>query len=204
MRRIVLTAVAALAAGAARAQAPAETAPQKPQPKVEVRRFEFPGAQAGPSLGVAVKPLTDELREELNAKAEAGAVVASVAPGSAAAAAGIKPDDIITGIGGRPVKSPDDLRRLVREAKPGADVAVALERDGEKVTANATLRPAPGGFAFGGAAPLPEGFAFPAFDFGPLNVAFDQSKKVAELEKKVAGLEKRLAELEKKLDGAKK
>jgi S1-C subfamily serine protease len=58
------------------------------------------------------------------APAPAGALVDGVLCGTAAAAAGIAPGDVITAAGGRPVTSPDSLTALVGAARPGTVMSV--------------------------------------------------------------------------------
>jgi serine protease Do len=65
-------------------------------------------------LGLAVRPLTPEERKELGGGAT-GLVVEKV--GGPAARAGIRPGDLITAVNGAPVKTVDDLKRLVANAK---------------------------------------------------------------------------------------
>jgi len=80
---------------------------------------------AGGRLGVAVAPSTDE----------AGVVVQSVAPGSAAASAGIQPADELLNFNRHSVTSPEQLGELVREAPTGEPVAVLVKRgDGTRYT----------------------------------------------------------------------
>jgi serine protease Do len=60
----------------------------------------------------------------------AGAVVTHVEAGSPAAAAGIRPGDLITAIAGRPVGSPLDVAAIVRTMRPGTRVSVDVWRHG--------------------------------------------------------------------------
>ncbi|OYY90277.1 MAG: RIP metalloprotease RseP [Sphingomonas sp. 28-66-16] len=57
------------------------------------------------------------------------AVVGSVAPGSAAQAAGLRPGDRITALGGRPVDTFQDMIRYV-QIRPGQSVRIDFERGG--------------------------------------------------------------------------
>lgn len=59
-----------------------------------------------------------------DAHAQAGAVVAEVVPGSAAAAAGLSPGDLITAVDGRGVPSPAALGSLILAHAPGETVAI--------------------------------------------------------------------------------
>jgi len=70
-----------------------------------------------------------------------GAEVGEPAAGSGAEAAGVQADDIILAIGGNTIGDVDDenLGDVVRGFNPGDTVSVALLRDGEPLTVQATL-----------------------------------------------------------------
>lgn len=70
---------------------------------------------------------------------EAGAVVTSVSPGSAAARAGIEVGDIIVSVDGRAVSDQLDLGAQIRSHAAGDVIEIELLRDGEPVTVTATL-----------------------------------------------------------------
>ena len=90
-------------------------------------------------LGVAVMPVTPEVRKTLNLPPQRGALVAQVVPRSPAASAGIGEGDVITGFQDAPVQSPNELTRRVGGTPPGTMVALRIvRRDGER-TVTATL-----------------------------------------------------------------
>ena len=62
-------------------------------------------------LGVHVQNVTGELAESLGLKEPSGALVASITPGSPAAAAGLQPSDVILKFDGQPI---DTMRALPR------------------------------------------------------------------------------------------
>lgn len=103
-------------AGARPSQSPKE--PEKPQP----------GA-----LGLALAPLTPELRQrlEIDPKSEGVAVVA-VAEGSAAAQKGIQPGDVIRSVGMDAVKDPREVNEKIEAAKKVGreSVLLRIERGG--------------------------------------------------------------------------
>lgn len=82
-----------------------------------------------------------------NNGAAKGARVRDVSPGSAAAEAGIKAGDIITGIGGKDLtREADPGRALVdqmRQVEPNLKLTVEVLRDGKKMNFDVTPRPAP-------------------------------------------------------------
>ena len=95
-------------------------------------------------LGVAVQPVTPELVQSLGAKETAGAVVASVFPGSPAAAAGLQQGDLILSFGGTPVVDYHHLQRLVAEAEVGKTVTLHLLRKKEALDVEVKIVPTPG------------------------------------------------------------
>ncbi|MBF0124197.1 MAG: Do family serine endopeptidase, partial [Magnetococcales bacterium] len=83
-------------------------------------------------LGLSVRSLTQELRQELRIPAEVqGIVVASVANGSAAHEAGIRQGDVISEVNRRVVRSSADFKQVVQEVKPGQTVLLLTLRQGE-------------------------------------------------------------------------
>ena len=74
-----------------------------------------------------------------------GALVHRVAPGSPAAAAGLAPGDVITGIDGWPVASMSALVARLRTLAPGDGVRLSIRRESAVVEMPATLaeKPAP-------------------------------------------------------------
>jgi serine protease Do len=85
-----------------------------------------------PSLGLSLAPLSPDMRDQLGVPAGTrGAVVAQVAPGSAADQAGLRQGDIVVGVGTRSVSSPDQAVNAIHEAENGSsDLALRIMRDG--------------------------------------------------------------------------
>jgi PDZ domain len=105
--------------------------------------------QAEPSqqgyLGVAIDRIDSWLVEhlkELTGKDE-GVRVVEVGEGSPAEAAGLKVNDIIVSYDDQKVYTPEQLRRLVEDNKPGREVALGVIHKGksEKLTATLATRP---------------------------------------------------------------
>ena len=90
-----------------------------------------PGQGEG-SIGVALAPLSPELREQLELPGSAaGAVVTGVQPGSRAAQAGLREGDLVVGVGTKPVGSPAEAVAAIRGAgRDGKGVALRVMRDG--------------------------------------------------------------------------
>lgn len=68
-----------------------------------------------------------------------GAVVQAVVPGSAAAAAGIQPGEVITKVGDRLIASGDELIAAIRSYPPGAQVDVTVSGGSNPRTVPVTL-----------------------------------------------------------------
>jgi len=70
--------------------------------------------------------------------------VVSVTPGEAAAAAGIRPGDVITSVAAIPVASVADLNQVMQDRRPGDDITVTW-RDAHGVvhSAGVTLSAGP-------------------------------------------------------------
>ena len=85
-----------------------------------------------PTIGLALVPVSPELRGQLDLPADAsGAVVAQVRPGSAADDAGLREGDIVVGVGTHAVASPEQAVKAIREAVGGGDsVALRILREG--------------------------------------------------------------------------
>ncbi len=92
-------------------------------------------------LGVVPSDIYPQLVEQWQLPVSEGIIIQSVDPSSPAAAAGLREFDIITSIDEQPVTSAGDLRRLLRERKPGETVSLSLVRppDGRKETIKVQL-----------------------------------------------------------------
>ena len=103
---------------------------------VSVSRRKIP-AQAG-VLGVALADSVDNK----------GAKVQQVLPESGAEKAGVKVDDVITAINGKPIRNRAELIDTVRNLRPGDSVKITVNRAGKTMDINATL-----GATFSGVSP---------------------------------------------------
>jgi S1-C subfamily serine protease len=83
-------------------------------------------------LGVVVQPVTSDLAESLGLKDVGGALIGSVAPGSAADRAGLKRGDVIQAFNGQSVRDTNMLRNRVSETAPGSTADVTIVRDGKE------------------------------------------------------------------------
>ena len=90
----------------------------------------------------------------------AGAEVGEVVTGGALAA-GIQEGDILLSIGGHPIEAGQEPGEIIRTYRPGDTVDVVLDRDGERLTVEATLTANPHAGEFQGAAFLGVGSSSP-------------------------------------------
>lgn len=82
-------------------------------------------------LGIGITDLDNELAEELSLDITQGVVIQNVENGSAAQYAGLLPNDVITTVDGKPVKSSPELQELVGRAKVGDQVNLKINRNGD-------------------------------------------------------------------------
>jgi Do/DeqQ family serine protease len=94
-------------------------------------------------LGVSLQPLTAELSEALGVRDTRGAVVARVAPGSPAEAAGLKANDVIVAFDGLAVDDYHHLQRLAAEAEVGRTIKLDVTRDRQSRTIQLKVAEAP-------------------------------------------------------------
>jgi serine protease Do len=87
------------------------------------------GRAAHAWLGVTVQDLNQALAESFGLSHPDGALVASVAPDSAAAKAGVRAGDVLTSFNGEPITRSGDLSSRIGQASPGETVRLGVWRD---------------------------------------------------------------------------
>ncbi len=90
-------------------------------------------------LGVNIYNVTPDIAKEFGLTESSGALVAGVAPGSAADHAGVKTGDIITSINGVSMKDAGELRNTIGMLRVGDKVEIGLLRDGKARKVNALI-----------------------------------------------------------------
>lgn len=90
-------------------------------------------------LGVAVQDLTPELAKAMDAENTGGALVSGVEPGSAAAAAGLRPGDLIIAVNGQSVAGAAALRTQIGLLQIGTPLKLDLIRDGARIRLQSTV-----------------------------------------------------------------
>jgi S1-C subfamily serine protease len=79
-------------------------------------------------LGVEYRDVDPEMADQFRLSVREGIVIASVSPGTPAQRAGIERGDIITRVDETPIKQGGDLRRILRERRPGDTVRITVAR----------------------------------------------------------------------------
>src|SRR5512147_1484123 len=90
-------------------------------------------------LGVGIQPLTPELARKFGVSESEGVLVNEVFEKDPAAAAGIKPGDIITRIEGAVIDSPNRLSRIVAGLSPGSMTKVEVVRNQQRIVLDVAL-----------------------------------------------------------------
>src|SRR5882724_5381029 len=90
-------------------------------------------------LGVNIYNVTPDIAKEFGLTESSGALVAGVAPGSAADRAGVKTGDIITSINSVNMKDAGELRNTIGMLRVGDKVEIGLLRDGKARKVNALI-----------------------------------------------------------------
>jgi serine protease Do len=94
-------------------------------------------------LGVAVLDLADERAKALKLRDNSGIEVIKVDEDSPASRAGLKIDDVILDVDGKPVTDHEQFHVTIGEMQPGTKVKLTIWRDGAKQTVAATLAARP-------------------------------------------------------------
>jgi serine protease Do len=96
-------------------------------------------SESSPRLGIGVRALTRQQREEMNFTEESGVIITTVDPGSFAEDIGLREKDIIVSINRKPVSSFEDVKAIVSGLKGGDAVAFRVMRPGPGSTRNRTV-----------------------------------------------------------------
>lgn len=97
------------------------------------------GTAENPFLGITGRTLTPAAADALSVSARRGVIVTDVAAGSPAAAAGIRPSDVIVKLAGQDVTSFTALLGALRSTRPGQTVPITVVRDGERLQLSVTV-----------------------------------------------------------------
>jgi Do/DeqQ family serine protease len=96
-------------------------------------------------VGIEVQEITPELAQSFKLSGTQGALIAGVMRGSPADKAGIKPGDVLTLVGGKPVKDAQVMLDLIAALEPGKTARFDIQRNGRDVGVDVTIgkRPRP-------------------------------------------------------------
>lgn len=109
-------------------------------PRVEKRiAITLDGDEGSSWLGVETHEVTPDTVKKFDLKAERGVVIGKVIPDSPAAKAGLKENDVITGVNGQTLEGTVQFRRMIHEIPAGRPVELKVWRDGHSETLSATL-----------------------------------------------------------------
>ena len=87
------------------------------------------GSTGSMDMGLTLESPSADLVSALGLKSPAGAWVVSVAPGSAAAKAGVKPMDVILDLSGQLVSTPTDVMTIAGKLRPGYKASLSVWRN---------------------------------------------------------------------------
>jgi len=89
------------------------------------------GKVSRPFIGIYMQDVNEQLAQYLNLPMKEGAIIVDAMPGSPAAAAKLQKKDVVTEIGGKPVKTSEDVRKYLHSVKIGDNVPLTVWRDGK-------------------------------------------------------------------------
>lgn len=93
----------------------------------------------GPFLGINMEDVTAENMSAYKLKSERGVIIRSVVEGSPAEKAKLQENDVVLEYAGFPVRSTQQLSRLVKETPVGRSVELVVSRDGARVNLTAEI-----------------------------------------------------------------
>ena len=92
-------------------------------------------------VGIQTEEVTEQVATSRGLSSIAGAVIRSVSQGSTAERAGLKADDIVLQIDGRPVRTASDLRNRVALVRAGGQVRLQVWRNRQTVSLQIPVEP---------------------------------------------------------------
>jgi len=90
-------------------------------------------------LGVQIQALTDDMARTYRMKDNKGALISDFAENSPGEKAGLKADDVVIAVDGRPVEDNGDLSRYIASKPPGTTVNLRVLRAGSEQTISVVL-----------------------------------------------------------------
>jgi serine protease DegQ len=90
-------------------------------------------------IGVEPRDLTPEFAENFKLPIKEGALITGVLQDGPASKGGMKPGDVVTSVGGRPVANTAQLLNRVAELKPGSEASIDVQRGSQTVQVTLTV-----------------------------------------------------------------
>jgi S1-C subfamily serine protease len=112
-----------------------------------IPKLEANGSIRRAYLGVTTSDVTTDVAKALKLPVDDGALVRDVVRGGPAAAAGLRAGsgatglggDVIVGVNGTSIKTPEDIAKAIEDEKPGDKAQIQVLRGGDKKTVTVTL-----------------------------------------------------------------
>ncbi len=96
------------------------------------------GYAVRPYFGVNVQTVTPGIAQRFDLAVEEGALITRIVGGSPAASAGLQVEDVIVSVGGRQIKTAEELVQAIRASQIGQPVKVSYWRGNNKQETNVT------------------------------------------------------------------
>lgn len=120
-------------------------------------------------LGVMIRSVDGNLAKEKGLEVTRGAYVDSLLENSAAAAAGIKPGDVVVEVEGRPINSSPELQEMIARYRPGDKVQLKVDRAGKQKAFQVVLNNRQGSTALVEKPEQKDALSMLGAEFEPLN-----------------------------------
>ena len=91
-------------------------------------------------IGISIQDLDNEIADDLGLNITEGVHIIDVIDEGAAQEAGLKTDDVITGVNGKSIKNTPQLQELVGRGRPGDKVQLNINRNGQSKDVEVTLK----------------------------------------------------------------
>jgi serine protease Do len=92
-----------------------------------------PEVSAASSMGIEIEPLTPEIAAKFGYHDDSGVIVRDVEPGSAGAAAGLRPGTLIMRVNRESISDPEEFAKAVQEAAKEAPRMLLLVKQGQLI-----------------------------------------------------------------------
>jgi serine protease DegQ len=94
-------------------------------------------------IGVEPRDLTPDIAESLRLPVRSGVLITGVLQDGPASTGGIRPGDVVTRIGGKPVTNTAELLNVVASLSPGSQTAIGLQRGDKAIDATVKVAQRP-------------------------------------------------------------